>query len=88
MPASLYADSQGSEARGLQGEYIPNIARSFPRGTKVGLRRPYGLDFKVWGCGVLAQPRGLIVNPEAQAKLGEFYLCCACALRPHGKLKP
>ncbi|KAL8449605.1 hypothetical protein Emed_003037 [Eimeria media] len=29
-----------------------------------------------------ALPQGLIVNPQAQAKLGEFYLCCAYALKP------
>ncbi|KFG43045.1 hypothetical protein TGP89_224730 [Toxoplasma gondii p89] len=28
------------------------------------------------------KPAGLVVNSEAQAKLGEFFLCCACALRP------
>ncbi|OEH74885.1 hypothetical protein cyc_04568 [Cyclospora cayetanensis] len=28
------------------------------------------------------KPRGLIVNLEAQAKLGEFYLCCAYTLKP------
>ncbi|PFH35305.1 hypothetical protein BESB_061920 [Besnoitia besnoiti] len=27
------------------------------------------------------KPAGMIVNSEAQAKLGEFFLCCACALR-------
>lgn len=29
------------------------------------------------------KPKGLIVNPEAQAKLGKFYLCCAYALKPN-----
>ncbi|KAL8441432.1 hypothetical protein Emag_007176 [Eimeria magna] len=28
------------------------------------------------------KPQGLIVNPQAQAKLGEFYLCCAYTLKP------
>ncbi|KEP67412.1 UNVERIFIED_CONTAM: hypothetical protein HHA_224730 [Hammondia hammondi] len=28
------------------------------------------------------KPAGLVVNSQAQAKLGEFFLCCACTLRP------